>query len=134
MIMKRAQFTRKRNREKWPIITKHQNKRYIFLKKTYRLWKRAGHREKRTGHHEKGTGHHLKKGGRSALWKGPSWNTVQSLGEFQRSSFGLVLYFLCHPTAATKCHNPKLFDYWKLTKLVKHPTLDTCIYLIYATT
>jgi len=31
-----------------------------------------------------------------------------------------------------KCHNPKLLDYWELTKLVKHHTLD--IYLIYATT
>jgi hypothetical protein len=64
-------FTRKCNREKWRIITKHQNKRYMFLKMAYRLWKRAWR-------HEKGTGRHLKKGGRSALWKGPSWNTVWS--------------------------------------------------------
>ena len=59
---------RKHNREKWRIITKHQNKRYMFLKIAYRLWKRAWR-------HEKGTGRHMKKGGRSALWKGPSWNT-----------------------------------------------------------
>jgi hypothetical protein len=58
------------------IITKRQNKRYIWLKKTYRLWKMAWRHEKGTGRHEKGTGRHLKKGGWSALWKGPSWNTA----------------------------------------------------------
>ena len=41
-------LTRKRNREKWRIITKRQNKRYIWLKKTYRLWKR--HRASWKGH------------------------------------------------------------------------------------
>ena len=113
-------FTRKRNREKWRIITKRQNKRYIWLKKTYRLWKRAWRHEKGTGRHEKGTGRHLKKGGLFALWKGPSWNTEEAYFLKTKSNNNLcILRTKCSPSQI-QCINiaPKKMMVWQKKLIV----------------